>query len=481
MPDTLEQPATETQAPPPPEKPAKTAAADPADKIRESVRADHVFWERLDLAKPKPEEKKEELKPGEKKAEAKEGEARAGETKTTEEPEKPAPKRKRRAEVDEDKIIDAVATAAAKSAAAAVRETPRQDQPVTKQQPQDDTATLLKSLPEEYSAHADVLQEMQRKWPEKHGNVIKQLVETAQKEQAYRTAWEKEHPGERFDENSSEHDDFFDGLPDPVDQKDFRVAAREVDKREVVAELRPEIDTLRSEVHQSRKEKEIEPLIAQRAMSTISEVLGAINPEYAKLAGDEASLNKLSEDDPIASDIAYAVATDAIREVADVVRLHSQVVKFDQRNPVHMSIWKVAHDAERDIAALPVRDRLDESQRMFATREEYAAMSPVERSKHWILGQEALITILHGRATEKARTLYKAEQEKLERWAKKRGVTVPNAAKQSPTTTAAAPEPKPAAPAPSVSGQTVLGQGAASTINDNASGWDMFFNRIAKS
>lgn len=518
MPEIAEQPTTQppskpsvdttTAVVPPDAEPGKRGGA--VSEIRESIRSDNPFWDRIlpkisgaksdkkeakaDSEKPKSDQP-QPTKPDDTQAAAA---AAAAPTPTAQEPaSQPAKRRRKGKDLEEpaveqdktDRMIDAVASAAAMSAAEAVRQTAATPQDKVTRAPVVDDLDLTKELPEEYVADGDILLEMQRAQPAKYQGLVRQLVDFKAKETAYVRKWEKSHPGESFDPESSEHDDFYVDEP-KFEQKDFRQAERAILKREAASEVHRELGPEIEQFKASRKDQEIRPIIQRQSLNAITDILDAINPEFGKIAAEPEKLAEIDAKDPIAGAVASSISERTLPLVQETIRLHSQAVRFDPNNAIHMQLYNEARAAENEIMALPIRDRMDDDRRVFATREAYAAMTPAERSKHWILGQEELVSILVSRARKQAAEMYKAETKRFESYAKQRGYKASDEISPSPSTqtppspndanapaTARLASP-PATAAPSVTAHTVIGDGAAKPAPSQKTGFDMFYDRL---
>lgn len=321
-------------------------------------------------------------------------------------------------------------------------------------------------LPDEVKAELDVYVELQTLDPKKYGGILKEFVEFNKAESVHIRKWEKEHPGQAFDKDAPEHDDFYDDAKPDVSEADLRKALRSVAKREAREEMAPEMAEIKREIRLGK----VEPRARELSDSVTTRVMSEIHADFA-------DAKKLAED-PIAKAVSDQVTPVANAYVGTLVRLFEGAEAFDNQNPLHNEISALAIDTEAKLAALSPEDKADEAGRTFATKAEFSMMSPAERKRHWVLAPEHVAFVIEGNLAEKAKAMYESEQKRLDAWAQKRGFAKPDAAKLAQSGSengsgkaAEAPEPqRHVAPAPTV-GSTPALPGKAAGKSQSSKSW----------
>lgn len=477
--------ATPSTPPPPASKPAP-----PEDKVREAIKGDQNFWERL-LPKKSPEEKKG--KKDEKPEEDQEPEAdkpgesadKPGDKKSAAAEEKPKKRVARKEapapELDPRELIEASSAAGARAAIEALKpkvELPK-SAPLTPDQ-------FAQNLPEDWAEDAETYLEMSRIMPDKYAELPRKLMDYAKIEEQYISKWQREHPGERFDPEADEHEAWYDENTPDFDTKDFKKAERSIIRREVASEIEGEFKPQIEELKASRKAQEVQPVIVKESMTALAEILAGVKEDYAELAGKPEELSKLQETDPVGAEVAAQVAERTLPLVRAAIALHTGTESYNQHNPAHGEVYQLILQAEERLARIPPSERLDPENRQFLRREEYVKLSKHEQARYWYIGQPEILEIINGRARALSEKLYQTEQKKLESWAKARGYNKSDerSISQDPKTkegskTPETPitersEPTP----PSVSGRAASSKGATPASTPPKSGSDLFFDRL---
>lgn len=459
-----------TQAPPPPPalttEPAKTTAEDAAEKIRESGR--NAFFDSI-LAKRKPAaEKKTDPDPSpDPDASANAGaQAPAAAAPDPAAPKKdeasPAPAaapakkittRPKTAEIDHGKLIKDAAAAGADAAMRAQGAAKKPEQA----QGGSDTHTAL-DLPQEVLDELDVYTALQELKPKEYGNILKRFSEFNQKESGYIRKWEREHPGQSFDKESDDHEDFYSEHEPEVSDADFRKALRAVSKREAMEEINPKID----EMNRKMRASEIEPRARTLTGAVVKGAMEGLDPDK----------------DPIAKQIHAHTQQVADQYVGTIVRLFEKAEAYDDKNPVHKEILDIALSTEREILALPEESQLTDDGRTFVPRQEFLAMTEAQQKRHWSIGADELAHVIKGNLAASAKRFHESEQKRLDEWAAQRGFVKADASKGSqaaPAAQAAAPAPAaPQAAAPSVGTRPALPGKAAGQPTSTKSWKDSF-------
>lgn len=502
--ETPNAPAPETQAATPPQAAqpetatTTTTPTKPTDQLRETLKSDEAFWNRI---LPKKAEKKEEKAEPEQKAEEKKEEEaeeakpeqKAEETpeaetpKEEEEKKEAKPKRKKREEFDPQQLIEASASAGAKAAMEAYKaaRAPEEQAPAPATEIADPDQ-FAKQLPDEWAEDADTYLEMARLFPDKYKELPQKLVAYSKAEEAYIRKWQREHQGEQFDPDADEHADWYESNTPDFDSRDFKKAERSFIKRQVTSEIEREVKPQLEELRTSKRQQEVQPVIQKESMQVIGEILGGIKPDYAELVSKPEQLGKLAETDQLGAEVAARVADEALPLVQAAITLYNGVVAYDGSNASHKQLFQLIVSAEDKISRLPLNEQLDNDGKRFARREDYMKMGRAEQQRHWYVGQDEVIEIVTGQAKARAEKLYKTEQTRLEAWAKAHGYSKAGESTK-PQTKPAAPETKSQpqqqqaaseTAAPSVTGRAAAASGATPSSDQAKTGADMFFQRL---
>lgn len=336
-------------------------------------------------------------------------------------------------------------------------------------------------LPEEFRPDVAVFEEMAKLEPKRYGNIKKDLARYAKAESDYIEKWEKDHPDETYDGDADEHNAFYAKIRPNYDQKDFKLAEKSLIKKEIQAELRKEMseESRTREVESERRREratQIQPEVDRDMFNTLGEMIREVDPENAEMAKDWASIQKLDEKNPLLADVMVGVHNETKPIVAATLRLFRSVESPDPNNPVHQRLFSVIAKAEQDVTRLPIKERYDEDGRLFATQDEYAKMSPIEKSRHWYVGEREALALIRGQAIARTKSIYEQEQQKLARYSKLSNATqtqnhTPERRSENP------PQPKPDNGSPSVSGRGTLPGDGQSQANKPTNGRDLFFGR----
>lgn len=434
-----------------------------ADQAREKMAKMDGFWNRVNPPKEGAKEKEptpeatpaapEPEKPKEK-AKAKEAPAPAPEEK---------PKGKRRAKEQE---VDPIAIAEATGREIA-REMAKERQP-TAPEPE-----VELELPEEFERDVQVFDEMAKLKPKEYGDIRKKLAKYAKAEDDRRTTWEAEHPGEEFDPESSEHDEFYKRIKPDYDQRDFEQAKESLIEQRVASKAEERVrQEMRREFDQRERAGQVRPEIEREMVGLMGEMLKEADPDNAELAKDWASIQSLDEKNPLLADVMVQVHNETKPVLEATVRLFRGIDKVDEQNPVHQRVFAMIGEAEQQVSRLPLKDRYDDHGRLFATQEQYSKMSQAERQKHWYVGENELSALIKGQAVGRTKNVYEAERQRMERYTKGQNRTEQPIPSKSEATV-----PKPVVASPSVSGRATLPGDGTPRVEKPSDGKGWFFSK----
>lgn len=194
----------------------------------------------------------------------------------------------------------------------------------------------------------EIMEAMAKEKPE-YKELATKTKEFWRKQTAYAEKWEKEHPGEVFNREADEHDDFYKKHEPAFDQDDFDearvelVATRIADKN-VAERLKPLTEAQnRREAQEKmhREAAEVQTACYDAVKATFQDVLPDLVKTIADKDGkfelDEATVAKIREEDPAAARI--------MDQTADKLGLCITELERLTRYPDHYQLqpdWKVA-------------------------------------------------------------------------------------------------------------------------------------------
>ena len=464
---------------PPEEKPPApplTPEQQEIEKIRKatSFLADKI----INRDAPTPEEKKPDepvpeaeaepaKKPAAKPEKDKPKKEKAPETKEPEVKPKPEPKPKAapsRHALSAEEIAEIAANAA-------VQVTKRKDQPA----PEEDDSKI--ELAEEFADNRQFYEWLQRENPQKYGKLIRQLGDWGPKEAEYIEQWERANAGRKYDGDNEEHDEFYEKNQPKVEKRDLenakkRVAEvqrsleRETMKREILDEIAPELNEVRrAKVQQQAAQKFDEAL-----KETDTAILGAMNPEFVKLLGDNQKLGEALKKDKIALHVAQDMSN-KYENLTNAVVAYYNGVPFDKNNQWHMKMWEETLKLEKEIREGPPEEQLLEG-KQFSTHEDFQGMTPAQRARHWIVGESEILGFVASQAQLETSKIYKGLKY----------LATPD--EPDAATNGKHEEPPPPAPtpqrasAPSVVPSPAVTPGSSGANNEPKRGIDLFHERL---
>lgn len=445
-----------------------------AQEAKERMSKTQGFWNRLAPAKEGEPEKPVEAQPEKppKKEETKEKREPSKKTEVVEEePPKPETKpsrTKKGAEIDPMEIARATGQEIGREIAKA-QNVPRGTTP---------EPVVELELPEEFRPDVAVFEEMARLEPKRYANIKKDLARYAKAESDYIAKWEKENEGQTYDGDADEHNAFYAKIRPDYDQKDFKMAERSLLKKELSAEVRKEVsEDLRTREVESERRREraaqIQPEVEREMASTVSDMIREFEPENAEIK----DWKTLEEKNPLLHDVVVAVHSENKPVMEATMRLFRRVEDVNPNNPVHVRIFDAIFNAEQEISRLPTKDRYDDEGRLFATQDDYAKMSPTDKSRHWYIGEREALGLIRGQAIARTKSVYERENQKQVRYSKRPNAT--ETAHQTPPKTAeTAPPIKPDNGSPSVSGRGTLPGDGQPASSGQKTGRDMLFSRL---
>jgi hypothetical protein len=260
------------------------------------------------------------------------------------------------------------------------------------------------------------------------------------------TTWEKDHPGESYadmleayeaDPDShpefAEEAKFADDLEsqaewDDEDYEDARVDLR-ADKKleEKLAPREAKLDERLSEVERAEAVRNSARELADVAYAAGNDCWKALGDEFSEVVKKDGSINlealsAINKADPVKHDIVVSAAKFAELGAMKIHMLANGLEKNNPENPQHVAVNQFAYDMEQRMLARSEEDRTDDSGRSFCTKQQYSAMTPEQRKRHWVFSVDELKALWVHDVAKRAKADLQAEDEKFSRRAKARGL-----------------------------------------------------------
>ena len=371
---------TQQQAAPPPVEQSKEAPVKKQatlehfseEQINKRVQDNIDRFERLLSGKPPKEEapeKKEDEKPAEEKAETPE-----------EKPEKPVKKAKKEPveepeeEQDEPKPRPRKRTAPADDGDKLEKVVEKLADKITKrQEPAKESATLSKADVEKRR----VFEQMAKDNPDDYAGLPEKFEKFVAQESKYKSKWEKENPGERYNPDDEAHAEFYDKYGIEYDNDayvDARVELKSSEKLESFTKKQQE------QQERARREQEATRQ-AERMTADIPKLLAK------EVTGQEVDLDALESEDPVAAQFISKALEGANTLVSELAALSADPSKLDVKgNQLHALLIDRLEYYESQLSELPFsKTVIKEGGRTkeFATLDDFQQMNPADKKHYW--------------------------------------------------------------------------------------------------
>ncbi len=367
------------------------------------------------------------------------------------EPKNEPPKRRQPKARAQDRPVldeDVIARVAGKAAAEALNARPKNEpEPEPKNEPE-----LPRAVQREHR-NLVALEEMD---PSKKGVAAKFLnaYQQDQEDKVARTkeyirTWQKDNPGETYDGESKDHDQFFtaleaEPLPDiGVDENDLEDAREFRIRKEAFAEAQKAMSKEKTELERRVRGVEAKEALRKTSTDASTHVLELLQ------VPDVAQADELVR--PIYEDAAARASNFASATYA----LMNGLIAEDKDNGVHMQVRKVSEDMRRKLAAVPPEESEDNEGRRYIDPAQYDRLSRANKAQHWTIGVEDVVEFANSIIAGQAKAHAEAEEKKMENYAKSKGFEIKKPAAKPAAAPAVATRTNPAQPqrvnAPSLS------------------------------
>lgn len=331
---------------------------------------------------------------------------------------------------------DQIAEAAARGVATAMA--PKKDETVKK----DETPELSASDQRKIS----VLQQMEKMATDKYKGISDRYKTSTLELKQYAEKWEREHPGQEFNEEDAEHEDFFKTHDVDWSDEDYTEAVAEIRTQSALEEERKKTNERLSVFERKDKLREAAPEIEKAQVQPARLLWAQMGDEFKELVDANGVLNmekavELKKADPLTFSMRVQAANALQTEVGELYKVMNGLADYDAKNPVHINIGNFAAEREREMAGKPIEDRIDSEGKDFLPAEAYYKLSKAKRAEYWTFSVQDVAALRASHLSQLTRNLIAAEEKKHEEWAAARGFSkVPKEASATPT---AKPEPEP--------------------------------------
>lgn len=297
-------------------------------------------------------------------------------------------------------------------------------------------------LLEEEKEQIEVFTQMEKMFPDKYKGLVTKAKGAIAAFTKFEDDWKKAHPGEEFDSESKEAEEFV-----KKNSPEYRMA--DFDKAKIHREMAPvvaENETLKKElakVTAETSEAKLAPIITATVAESARTVATELNPKLADVVKVDGTVDPVKaaafiEENPEVGHILVDGIAQA-QEWSNAVALMAADKADKVPAPMFKRVNEFCFELEGRIKALEPEKQLDAKGRTFATKAELNGMTEVQRQKHWTLTPDFIIYRANKDVIRGATGAAKAEQERIDKIAAKRGV--PKPAAPAPAATAPAPEP----------------------------------------
>ena len=364
------------------------------------------------------------------------------------------PKSKRRS-MNAEKVAEMASKAAAEAAAETMRrlEEAREERIRSLQQAEPQKEEL--DVPEALKEDVERLREVQRLHAKdyKGRDLVKEFLDSTQKEVEYERSWRRKNPGQEFDWADEEHAEFVDTNAVEVDEDHIKEADRSLIKEAAIREAEERFSRKYGqdieEVRRSRREAELAPIRQQVDRMASMSLLEAVRPDLVEVANaDPAKAVEAVKADPIATEAVMAVERWSAPALDLAVRVLNNQSAYSSDSQEVRALASAAMHVDSVLSSVPRDERpVTEDGRRFSSLKDYRNMPASQRAKYYTVQDESLVPQLIIKAAQyEAGKIKESLENRLETYAKQRGY-VKSDGNSSPK-----PAPKPAAQptAPSV-------------------------------
>lgn len=335
-------------------------------------------------------------------------------------PTPPPPKKPRRPASPPPPNIEQVVEATAQGVVRAMEEAKAKEPKTPPPAPEE------ASLSGEDKRKVETLREMERLFPDQYKGIADKYVKGLKATADYVARWERDNPGQEFNNEDPQHEAFFAQNDVDWSDEDYLDARAEIRARNRVEQSNQKISGELDELRKKDKVREAAPLIDVHQAMTARHFFSLVDPKAAAVVRedgtvDREALEKLQQEDPLMADVViYDMASKRLEPLAgEIYRLYEGLVDYNpDKNPAHTYLGQFAVAKEQEMLSMPEDQQLNEKGQRFVTSDQYRKMSEAQRKRHWTFGHMDLSILLADEMAKEARKTMEAEKQKLKRYAK---------------------------------------------------------------
>lgn len=309
-----------------------------------------------------------------------------------------------------------------------------------------DAETVAKAKAEEPElSHDDkrkvaILARMEQLNPEKYKGLPTKYTKSLSALEDYAKKWETDHPGQEFDEESPEHEDFFKANDVDWNDLDFTEALADIRAEKHSQEATKRSDETLEGLKQAEKLREAQgKIVAEQNNAALKywQVLGDDVADFVKPDGSVNSerVEALRASDPEGLEIRVRAAQALDVEVSEIYKLYNGLTKNDPANNViHRNLNQFAASKEQELSSKPMQAKMNAEGQEFLPAARYYAMPVAERANYWTFSGSELAFLRAKELADITRKRLELNEERHRAWAKARGIQLdePNPKPDSP-------------------------------------------------
>lgn len=335
-----------------------------------------------------------------------------------------------------------------------------------------------------------VLEHMARQNPDKYGDPVAikgRYLSSRSKLAEYQAKWEKDNPGETFDEDADEHAGWMESNVFAWDDDDFEDARIDMAAKRHAQQIADEkvkaINDKLSEFEKKEKLRESQNAIMSEQMTAAKKLLGEFGNEYAGVIKDDGSLDMpklkaLEDSDPVGHEIRANMWRNLDIEVAEVYPFTQGLKPWDPNNKPLANFAAFADQQEKILMSLPPADRVDDQGRQFLPAAQYRALKDrpgEQQSRYWTYSTRELCQLRAAFYAAQANKIIAQDKERLRKMAASMGIQLPTGNGQpsaAVASTAAKTAQKPTSP-PAGGGPRMAGNktGSGEMVSQPTTAW----------
>lgn len=299
-----------------------------------------------------------------------------------------------------------------------------------KTEPEKKAEPTAPELPRGLKRKVEVLKKMEELDGKAYAGITDKFLDAQKKLDEYAANWEKENPGEEFDEDDDRHKDILQKLNVSWEDEDFENAQEALHSDRIRTAVKSDLDKEYggkiSEFERKEKLREEAPLIEVEKLETAKSFYSQLGAEFEGILKedgnfDDDKLKPLAESRPIAYEIVLKAGQRAEALAAETYKLFKGLSVYDPNNNAHAYISDFAYNKEQELLAKPEEQRLNREGKPFVTAAKYKKLSKEDRAEVWTFDHRDLALLFADDEADLAKKKIQQEEEKFEKYAVSRG------------------------------------------------------------